>query len=89
MEAFVEAFQTLGYSICLDGSANENYDKIAIYGVTSPDGTVTPTHASFQLPAGIWTSKLGKLEDIAHNGVDNVNGPVYGRPFIFMHRPRP
>jgi hypothetical protein len=89
MQAFVEAFASLGYKLCYNGALELGLEKIAIYGKVSPStGEMTPTHASLQLASGEWTSKMGRLEDIRHTAVDDVNGPVYGNPIYYMSRPR-
>lgn len=85
LEAFLAAFQALGYSPCPDGDLELGFSKIAIYGLTSR-GVVTPTHVARQLTDGRWTSKLGPLEDIAHKHPENVNGPAYGRVCAFLKR---
>ena len=92
MQAFVEAFESLGYRLCPNGSLEVGLEKIAIFGKKNaePDGPAAiPTHAALQLNSGEWTSKLGAFEDIAHTTVEAVTGPTYGRPMIFMARPRP
>lgn len=89
IDAFVKAFETLGYALCMDPSLQVGIEKIAIYGVKNPDGTTLPTHASLQLASGKWTSKLGPLEDISHSHADSVTGPVYGKVVCFMSRRRP
>ena len=87
MGGFVEAFEALGYHLCLSEALEPGLEKIAIYGVQGPDGLSIPTHAALQLPSGEWTSKLGRFEDIRHQTVEGVSGPVYGRARIFMSRP--
>lgn len=89
IDCFVRAFESLGYKICLNESVEEGVEKVAIFGLKASDGSATPTHAALQLSSGEWTSKLGGFEDIVHKRVDSVNGPAYGRPLIFMSRPRP
>jgi len=91
MQAFVEAFESLGYHLCLNDSLEVGIEKIAIFGVRSPipNEPAVPTHAALQLSSGEWTSKLGTFEDVSHTSVDAVSGPVYGRPMIFMSRPHP
>lgn len=91
MQAFVEAFESLGYRLCLNDSLEEGVEKIAIFGARSPipGEPAVPTHAALQLSSGEWTSKLGTYEDISHATVEGVSGPVYGRPMIFMSRPHP
>jgi len=89
MEAFVKAYETLGYKLCYDNSLEPGLQKVAIYGKTNPvDGTTIPTHAALQLESGEWSSKLGPFEDVRHKTLDDVNGPAYGRAFYFMSRPR-
>jgi hypothetical protein len=89
MQAFVEAFQSLGYQVCASPSLEAGVEKIAIFGIRNldPHGpSVLPTHAALQLKSGEWTSKLGMFEDISHLTVDCVDGPIYGRAMIFMSR---
>lgn len=86
--AFMEAFATLGYQLCYDERLEDGVEKLAIYGIVEADGTVTPTHAARQLASGKWTSKLGDFEDISHETVDDVNGPVYGHMICCVSRPR-
>jgi hypothetical protein len=89
VDAFMKAYETLGYKLCLDPSLQPSIEKIALFGIESQDGTKIPTHAALQLESGEWTSKLGVFEDIRHKTDDAVNGPVYGRAILYMCRPRP
>ena len=81
LEAFVQAFETLGYQICNSASFEEGFEKVAIY--VNPTGK--PTHASRQLKASVWTSKLGSLEDIEHD-FESVSGSQYGTVAVIMKR---
>jgi hypothetical protein len=65
IDAFIRAFETLGYVECHDGYFVEGVEKIAIY---SHDGTRAgrPTHAAKQVDAKNWMSKLGGDYDIRH-----------------------
>ena len=83
VEAFIELFESFGYEVCEDSNREENYDKIVIY---VKDGR--PTHAARQLSDGGWTSKLGRLEDIAHESLHNLTDPTYGAPHTSMKRRR-
>lgn len=47
--------------------------------------TLEPKHMARQLDNGIWTSKLGNLEDIEEK-LEAIEGDVYGRVFKFMKR---
>jgi hypothetical protein len=86
--AFVAAFETLGYKLCLDERSEAGVEKIALYGIEQPDKTILPTHAARQLESGEWTSKLGDFEDISHKTLDDLNGPIYGRMICCMSRRR-
>jgi hypothetical protein len=81
--SFIEAFQLLGYTKCLDGLLEEGFEKVALFA--HKDGT--PTHAARQLKNGKWTSKLGPFQDIEHDLCHDVRGPVYGSVCCFMRRP--
>jgi len=87
LAAFMQAYGTRGFFACNDGSLEPGIEKIAIYGTGDP-GQESPTHAALQLASGQWTSKLGKCEDIIHNTLEDVYGPVYGRVIAFMARAR-
>jgi hypothetical protein len=82
INAFIRAFESLGYLHCEDGNHENGFEKIAIYA--KPDGR--PTHAARQIAEQMWTSKIGKLEDIEHR-INSLSGPTYGTPVVFMKRP--
>lgn len=84
LEAFIKAYELLGYGICKDANHEEGFEKIAIY----VDDNGKPTHAARQLSSGRWTSKLGQLEDIEHSTLDGLRGLVYGTIAVFMKRPK-
>ncbi len=87
IRCFIEAYVTLGYDVCDDGSVEPDFQKIALY--LHPDGT--PTHAARQLTSGKWTSKLGQLEDVEHDSEHDVEGDCqrcYGVVHTYMRRPR-
>lgn len=82
---FIKLYQiTGGYSICDSGELEKDYEKIVIYADTNNQ----VTHAARQKDDGTWTSKLGKLEDIAHRIPEGVSGNAYGRVVQYMKRPR-
>jgi hypothetical protein len=85
--AFFQAYGTLGYQRCADGSLEHGFQKIAIYGQRNMFGVMEPTHAAYQLPDGRWSSKLGPHEDIQHDTLAAVSGPTYGVAVFFMRRP--
>ena len=76
MEAFVEAFQTLGYLTCEDSEFEPGNEKVALYAHRG-----MPTHAARQLPDGRWSSKLGRSVDIAHT-LDALDGSLYGTAML-------
>jgi hypothetical protein len=87
VEFFVQAYATLGYELCDDGSLEQEFEKIAIYAVP-PVPTGNAKHAARQLEDGKWTSKLGDEQDITHETPESVNCVVYGSPVCFMKRRR-
>jgi hypothetical protein len=87
-EAFMRVYEMRGYRLCYDTSLQAGLEKIAIFGKEDQNGIVVPTHAALQLESGEWTSKLGPFEDVRHKTLDAVSGPVYGKAFCYMSRPR-
>lgn len=91
VDAFVQAYQVIGYAKCGDGLLEPGYEKIALY----VDEAGHPTHAARQLPSGAWTSKLGKWWDIEHTlpGLEGatslLGGNAYGTVKQFLRRPVP
>ncbi len=83
LEAFREAFATLGYAVCEREEAEPGFEKIALFALTG-----MPKHAARQLPNGRWTSKLGPMEDIEHE-LHDLTGMVYGSVVLVMKRPVP
>lgn len=83
VDAFVRAYQTLGFSLCSDGAFEPAFEKVAIYVGAQGE----PTHAARLLRDGWWTSKLGALEDIRHQTLAAVEGASYGNAGVFMKRP--
>lgn len=88
LNAFIQAFATLGYMLCQDAVLEVGFEKIAFYAIREPDGSFSPTHAAKQLPNGNWSSKLGVYEDIEHFTLDAVDGPAYGTAVYYMKRQR-
>jgi hypothetical protein len=80
IEAFRDAFATLGYAISDADEFENGFEKVAIFAL---DGA--PKHASRQLPTGRWVSKLGKSEDIEHS-LHDLEGDVYGSVALVMKR---
>lgn len=86
VEAFVQAFSTLGYNLCSDGHAEPGIEKIAVFKRSDHDST--PTHVALQLDSGDWISKLGTLEDIRHATVEALVGIPYGVVACYLGRSR-
>lgn len=83
LEAFVQAFRTLGYEPCQDGELQEGLEKVALY---TKNGV--PTHSARQdAKAHMWLSKLGAAYDIRHRYVEDVCGSFYGQVACFLSRP--
>ena len=72
LDAFIEAFASLGYEPCETEEPERGVEKIALF---ASHGEVT--HAARQLPNGRWTSKLGMDVDIEHV-LRCPEGSVYG-----------
>jgi len=83
LASFKIAYSLLGYTECDNGDCEPGFEKIAIY--VNVQGK--PTHAARQLASGMWTSKVGHLEDIEHT-LDGLVSQVYGSVAVFMKRSR-
>jgi hypothetical protein len=83
--AFQEAFATLGYSVCNDGTHEPGFEKVVFY---EKDGEIK--HAARQETDGIWASKLGPHYDIRHHSPEALEdfGGVgeYGFAVSYMKR---
>lgn len=82
VESYVAAFATVGYFECDNDQLEDGFDKIALYALNN-----RPTHAARQLNNGLWTSKLGQIEDIEHT-LDGLVGNKYGVITKFLKRPK-
>jgi hypothetical protein len=81
LSSYIAAYASIGYKVCPDGSAEADFEKIALYTVNG-----IPKHAARQLLDGSWSSKLGPLDDIAHT-LEGIESPQYGTATVFMRRP--
>ena len=84
VDVFVRAFAKLGYVPCDSRELENGYQKVAIY----VNSAGAPTHMARQTVSGQWTSKLGRLEDIVHEGLECLEGKDYGRVFLILKRSR-
>ena len=82
-ESFCKAFGTLGFQEHKGLLPDNGYDVVALYAIHD-----VPTHMARRLDDGKWTSKLGRSEDIEHNDVGDIEGPLYGRAVLYLIRPR-
>jgi hypothetical protein len=81
VQAYIDAFRSIGYQPCGSAKYEEGHEKIALY--CDEDG---PTHAARQLKCGQWTSKLGPDEDIEHLTLECLKGGDYGEPVFYLVR---
>jgi hypothetical protein len=81
MDAWIAAFETLGYAPCESAELEPGIEKVAIYAQGE-----WPLHAARQLPSGRWTSKLGDKEDIEHD-LEGLAGREYGTVSVILARP--
>ena len=72
----------LDYAPCADDQRENGFEKVAIF----VDSSGTPTHAARQMGSGMWSSKLGKEHDIAHELL-GVCGRHYGSVGMIVKRP--
>ena len=82
LEAYMQAFISLGYTPCNTDELEQGFEKIALY----VDPQSIPTHAAKQLSNGRWTSKLGQLEDIEHT-LEGLKNSIYGSVAQVLRRP--
>jgi hypothetical protein len=82
LDAFIKAYQTLGYECCDNRDLEPGFQKIAIYTYNGE-----PQHVARQEEDGMWKSKLGDWEDIKHEleGLENPN--YYGVVEQILKRP--
>ena len=81
LEAFVEMFARLGYSVCPSAQSEVGYEKAAIYCLNG-----LPQHAARQISSGLWTSKLGNAVDIQYS-LHGLEDSLYGAATVFLRRP--
>jgi hypothetical protein len=82
LEAFRQAFATLGYVACAGEALEAGFERVAVFA--NEQGVLK--HAARQRPSGSWTSKPGKMEDIDH-ALHDLEGTLYGSVVLVMKRP--
>jgi hypothetical protein len=85
LDAFAQAYASLGFEPCSDNNFEQGFEKVAIYA----DEFGRPKHAALQLPDGYWTSKLGSDVDITHHNLTCLEGGLYGRVALVLRRRLP
>lgn len=80
-DAFVAAFQWLGYRVCNSSRIEFWFEKVALY-----ERGNSPKHMARQLRDGTWTSTCGGREDITHFTLDALESYDYGCPVLYMRR---
>jgi hypothetical protein len=86
LNEYMRTFSELGFVECGSGELEAGVEKIAIFASDS-----SFEHVAYQAPDGLWSSKLGILNDIRHNSPDDLVGPppgAYANVTTFMARPR-
>jgi hypothetical protein len=86
LDAFVQAYKTIGYKPCFDGSYEPGFQKIAIYAKIRADNELIPKHVALQLETAEWTSKVGDHEDIIHSSLNVFDGAAYGQAVCFLKK---
>ncbi len=81
VDAFADAYATLGYVACEEDDYEVGFEKIALFA----DGSGEPTHAARQISETDWTSKVGRLQDIRHP-LRALEGEAYGQVVRIMKR---
>jgi hypothetical protein len=66
LSSWIRIFELHGYRTCDSAEFEQGKEKVAIY--LGLDGL--PSHVARQKASGLWTSKLGKLEDIQHDTLE-------------------
>ncbi len=85
IDAFIRAFQSIGYSVCNNRKHEHGFTKVALY--VTRDARKKPTHMARQQPDGTWTSKLGEGPDVNHVDPECLEGDFYGRVAAVLRRP--
>jgi hypothetical protein len=83
VESFIQLFLLHGFVVCPNALKEKGFTKIALF---TKDGV--PTHAARQLSNGLWTSKLGILEDVKHT-LSAISGGLYGSVALVFKKSTP
>lgn len=80
-KSLVEAFEYFGFTECIDGKVEVDYDKVALY-----EKNGEWTHAAIVETEDLYHSKMGIWWDIVHRSGDLFHDEGYGDIFTFMKR---
>lgn len=80
IDSFIQLFKKFGYEICENALKERGFTKIALFAKDN-----IPTHAARQLPNGLWTSKLGTLEDVRHT-LFAISDGLYGSVVLVLKK---
>lgn len=84
IQDFIDTFrEEFGYSVCETRDHETGFEKVAIYAEL--DGS--PTHMARQCESGEWCSKLGAMQDIKHDSLEDLKGEEYGQVAVILKRP--
>jgi hypothetical protein len=91
VENFIILFEKLGYKKRTDSTFELLHKKVAIYAISGyyEKDKLEFSHVCDQLNSGVWTSKLGKYEDIKHNSLEALagnDGEEYGEIKVILKR---
>src|SRR5438034_10954897 len=84
LEDWIEALRLNNFVPTDDWSLEAEFEKVCIY--VNEEGS--PEHVSRQLASGKWTSKIGRLEDIEHSTLTELECVDYGKPKVMLKRKR-
>jgi hypothetical protein len=81
LSAYFELFEANRYARCESSLLEPGFEKVAVYAAGDRF-----KHVAKQSGSGIWTSKLGKLEDIEHESLDALETADYGTVVAILKR---
>ncbi len=86
VDNFLRYFQSKQYKICSSSEYEKGYEKVAIYVSSSRSVLHVARQDSASPILGWWSSKMGSLEDIAHEKLSDLEGDCYGTVRYIMKR---
>jgi len=84
LEDWIRALALNNYKLTDNCDLEDGFEKVAVY--VSANGT--PEHVARQLESGVWTSKIGRREDIQHPLLVDLEGNEYGEAKVYLTRKR-